>query len=140
MGYVIGKLWFLIDWCTLCEGGKANYRSFRIIFSLVCSILFTHSFISGRNKQVEPGEIIEITKYGVKTVDIVERPEDRKQSFCIFEYVYFARSDSIFEGQMVYSVRLQCGRQLARESLVSADVVSSGEQFCFSRSSLFYQS
>lgn len=76
--------------------------------------------------QVEPGEIIQITKYGVKTVDIVERPEDRKQSFCIFEYVYFARSDSIFEGQMVYSVRLQCGRQLARESLVSADVVSSG--------------
>lgn len=77
--------------------------------------------------QVEPGEIVEITKNGVRTVDIVERPEDRKQSFCIFEYVYFARSDSIFEGQMVYSVRLQCGRQLARESLVDADVVSSGK-------------
>lgn len=76
-------------------------------------------------KQVEPGEIIEITKHGVRTIDIVERPEDRKLSFCIFEYVYFARSDSIFEGQMVYSVRLQCGRQLAREALVSADVVSS---------------
>lgn len=39
--------------------------------------------------------------------------------------MYFARSDSIFEGQMVYSVRLQCGRQLAREALVNADVVSS---------------
>lgn len=60
-------------------------------------------------------------------MDIVERPHDRTQSFCIFEYVYFARSDSIFEGQMVYSVRLQCGRQLARESLVDADVVSSGK-------------
>lgn len=140
MGYVIGKLWFLIDWCTLCEGGKANFQSFRIIFSLPCSIWFTHSLICGRNKQVEPGEIIEITKYGVKTVDIVERPEDRKQSFCIFEYVYFARSDSIFEGQMVYSVRLQCGRQLARESLVSADVVSSGEPFFSLSFSLEYSS
>lgn len=58
-------------------------------------------------------------------MDIIERPEDRKLSFCIFEYVYFARSDSIFEGQMVYSVRMQCGRQLAREALVSADLVSS---------------
>lgn len=76
-------------------------------------------------REVEPGEIIEITKLGVKSIDIIERPEDRRLSFCIFEYVYFARSDSIFEGQMVYSVRMQCGRQLAREALVSADVVSS---------------
>lgn len=74
---------------------------------------------------MEPGEIIEITKNGIRTVDIVDRPDDHKQAFCIFEYVYFARSDSIFEGQMVYSVRLQCGRQLAREALVEADVVSS---------------
>lgn len=75
--------------------------------------------------QVEPGEIVEITRTGIRTVDIVERPDQRKQAFCIFEYVYFARSDSIFEGQMVYSVRLQCGRQLAREAFVDADVVSS---------------
>jgi amidophosphoribosyltransferase len=45
--------------------------------------------------------------------------------FCIFEYVYFARSDSLFEGQMVYSVRLQCGRQLAKEAFIDADIVSS---------------
>lgn len=68
---------------------------------------------------------MEITRDGIKTVDIVERPNNDKQAFCIFEYVYFARSDSIFEGQMVYSVRLQCGRQLAREALVDADVVGS---------------
>lgn len=46
-------------------------------------------------------------------------------AFCIFEYVYFARGDSIFEGQMVYSVRIECGRQLAREAPVTADIVSS---------------
>lgn len=76
-------------------------------------------------REVEPGEIVEMTRNGIRTVDIVERPEFTKQAFCIFEYVYFARSDSIFEGQMVYSVRLQCGRQLAREALVDADIVSS---------------
>lgn len=75
--------------------------------------------------QVEPGEIVEITREGIKTVDIVERPDGHKQAFCIFEYVYFARPDSIFEGQMVYTVRLQCGSELAREALVDADVVSS---------------
>ncbi|RZF48423.1 hypothetical protein LSTR_LSTR011376 [Laodelphax striatellus] len=74
---------------------------------------------------VYPGEIVEISKTGIKTITIVERPHDDPQAFCIFEYVYFARSDSIFEGQMVYSARLQCGRQLARETLVDADIVSS---------------
>ncbi|KAL5277436.1 PPAT family protein [Megaselia abdita] len=76
-------------------------------------------------REVEPGEIVEMTRNGIRTVDIVNRPDQKKMSFCIFEYVYFARSDSLFEGQMVYSVRLQCGRQLARESPVTADIVSS---------------
>ncbi|XP_039288395.1 amidophosphoribosyltransferase [Nilaparvata lugens] len=76
-------------------------------------------------REVYPGEIVEISKTGIKTITIVERPHDDPQAFCIFEYVYFARSDSIFEGQMVYSARLQCGRQLARETLVEADIVSS---------------
>ncbi|XP_019552328.2 amidophosphoribosyltransferase [Aedes albopictus] len=76
-------------------------------------------------REVQPGEIVELTREGIKTIDIVECPENRRHAFCIFEYVYFARSDSIFEGQMVYSVRLQCGRQLAREAYVDADIVSS---------------
>jgi len=75
---------------------------------------------------VLPGEIVELTKDGIRSIDIVERPDKvDKQAFCIFEYVYFARSDSIFEGQMVYSVRMECGKQLAREAFVDADIVSS---------------
>jgi amidophosphoribosyltransferase len=66
-----------------------------------------------------------MTRHGIRTIDIVERPEDKIQAFCIFEYVYFARADSIFEGQMVYAVRMQCGRQLAIEHPVEADIVSS---------------
>lgn len=76
-------------------------------------------------REVQPGEIIEITQNGVRTIDIVEPPENKRVAFCIFEYVYFARSDSMFEGQMVYSVRLQCGRELSREAFVDADIVSS---------------
>ncbi|KAI9587262.1 amidophosphoribosyltransferase [Glossina fuscipes] len=76
-------------------------------------------------RELEPGEIVEFTRNGFRTVDIVERPDYKRMAFCIFEYVYFARADSIFEGQMVYSARLQCGRQLARESPLDADIVSS---------------
>jgi amidophosphoribosyltransferase len=49
-------------------------------------------------REVHPGEIVEMTKDGIKTIGIVERPNAKPQAFCIFEYVYFARSDSIFEG------------------------------------------
>lgn len=76
-------------------------------------------------REVYPGEIIEMTRHGIRTIDIVLRPESKMQAFCIFEYVYFARADSIFEGQMVYAVRMQCGRQLAIEHPVEADIVSS---------------
>lgn len=76
-------------------------------------------------REVEPGEIVELTRNGFRTVDIVERDDYKRMSFCIFEYVYFARSDSIFEGQMVYSVRMECGKELARESPIEADIVSS---------------
>ncbi|KAJ8918035.1 hypothetical protein NQ315_011491 [Exocentrus adspersus] len=75
-------------------------------------------------REVFPGEIIEMTRHGIRTIDIVSRPENKLQAFCIFEYVYFARADSIFEGQMVYAVRMQCGRQLAIEQPVEADIVS----------------
>uniref|UniRef100_A0A8D8M1M9 Amidophosphoribosyltransferase n=1 Tax=Cacopsylla melanoneura TaxID=428564 RepID=A0A8D8M1M9_9HEMI len=76
-------------------------------------------------REVYPGEILEVSRSGIKTISIVKRPDDKPPAFCIFEYVYFARSDSIFEGQMVYSVRLQCGRMLAKESYIEADIVSS---------------
>lgn len=77
------------------------------------------------DREVQPGEIVEITQAGIRTIDIVEPPESKRVAFCIFEYVYFARSDSIFEGQMVYAVRMECGRELARESYVKADIISS---------------
>lgn len=75
-------------------------------------------------REVLPGEIVELSKEGVKSHCIVERPDSKLPAFCIFEYVYFARPDSILEGQMVYEVRKRCGRQLALEAPADADLVS----------------
>lgn len=74
--------------------------------------------------EVKPGEIVEISRHGVRTLDTIPRSEGDPVAFCIFEYVYFARPDSIFEGQMVYTVRYRCGQQLAIEAPVQADLVS----------------
>nr|DBA29171.1 TPA: hypothetical protein GDO54_009424 [Pyxicephalus adspersus] len=93
-----------------------------VVSSESCSFL---SIGAEYYREVLPGEIVKISRNGVQTLDIVPRHSEKDPSaFCIFEYVYFARPDSIFEGQMVYSVRRRCGQQLAIEAPVEADLVS----------------
>ncbi|KAK0416664.1 hypothetical protein QR680_012617 [Steinernema hermaphroditum] len=70
---------------------------------------------------VKPGEIVEISRQGIRSV---VQMTPAKGAFCIFEYVYFARADSILEGQQVHSVRDLCGRILAEEAPIDADIVS----------------
>jgi amidophosphoribosyltransferase len=71
-------------------------------------------------RDVEPGEIIRINAEGLDSRLAV--PCSRRAS-CIFEYVYFARPDSVIDGQSVYQARRACGRILARENAVDADLV-----------------
>ena len=71
-------------------------------------------------RDVEPGEIVEITDVGIKSIKPFKPVQSR---FCIFEHVYFARPDSIVEGTSVYDVRKNIGHELAMESGVDADVV-----------------
>ena len=71
-------------------------------------------------RDVEPGEIVVIDDAGVRSVKPFTRAPER---FCVFEYIYFARPDSIMEGMPVYEARKRIGAALARESSVSADVV-----------------
>ena len=80
----------------------------------------------GANKvrDVSPGEIVLITENGFKTVGMVSRPNHKSAAFCIFEYVYFARADTYFQGNLVHMARCQCGRQLALEAPAEADIVS----------------
>ncbi|XP_013788014.1 amidophosphoribosyltransferase-like isoform X1 [Limulus polyphemus] len=76
------------------------------------------------HREIEPGEIVQVTKHGIRSIGTVSRPDNKPPALCIFEYVYFARPDSILEGQMVYMVRKECGRQLALEAAFKADIVS----------------
>src|SRR5208337_948505 len=71
-------------------------------------------------RDVEPGEIIIIDDQGVHSIKPFGRSRER---FCVFEYIYFARPDSVMEGQPVYAARKHIGAELARESGVAADVV-----------------
>jgi amidophosphoribosyltransferase len=71
-------------------------------------------------RDVEPGEMLVIDADGVASLSpFVQRP----RRFCIFEYIYFSRPDSLVEGDSVYGVRKRIGAELARESHVDADVV-----------------
>jgi amidophosphoribosyltransferase len=71
-------------------------------------------------RDVEPGELVIISDEGVQSLKPFAKTGRR---FCIFEYIYFARPDSIVEGASVYETRKRIGAELARESHVGADVV-----------------
>ncbi|ESO93818.1 hypothetical protein LOTGIDRAFT_228583 [Lottia gigantea] len=92
-----------------------------VVSSESCSF---HAIGAKYYRDILPGEIIEISKKGIKSCGIVSRPNGKLPAFCIFEYVYFARADTVFESQMVYTARQRCGEQLAIEAPVEADIVS----------------
>jgi amidophosphoribosyltransferase len=88
-----------------------------ILTSETCALdIIGASFV----RDVEPGELIVADKEGIKSYFPFARQQER---FCIFEYIYFARPDSIVEGRNVYEVRKRIGGELARESPVDADMV-----------------
>ncbi|MFO7666588.1 MAG: amidophosphoribosyltransferase [Desulfobacterales bacterium] len=71
-------------------------------------------------RELEPGEIVIISKDGVKSI---KAETASRRAFCIFEFIYFARPDSTIFGQNVYKIRKAHGRRLAKEAPVKADLV-----------------
>ncbi len=71
-------------------------------------------------RDIENGEIVVISESGIESLHPFP---NRPMRPCIFEYIYFARPDSIVHGQSVYDVRKAMGSELARETHVDADVV-----------------
>lgn len=69
---------------------------------------------------VKPGEIVKVGKDGIDRHQVVESP---RHAFCIFEYIYFARPDSILQGVTVYEARYRLGRNLAKEHPSDVDMV-----------------
>ncbi len=72
-------------------------------------------------RDVKPGEMITLTKAGELLSSFPFAPQPHKM--CIFEYVYFSRPDSHFEGKDIYQLRKEMGRQLAREQHADVDVI-----------------
>ena len=70
-------------------------------------------------RDVNPGEMIVINKNGLKSIKLA-KPNPKHD---IFEYVYFARPDSILNGKLIYQVRKNFGQALARECLLAVDAI-----------------
>ncbi len=73
-------------------------------------------------RDVEPGEAVLINESGIKTIYKREN-EPQKSAGCVFEHIYFARPDSVIDGNLVYSSRMAMGSELAKEHPIEADVV-----------------
>ena len=89
-----------------------------VVASETCAI----DSIGGTDERdVKPGEVVVIDAEGEHSYFL---PKEKKTASCIFEYVYFARPDSIIDGCSVYESRKEAGRILAKYCPVEADIVS----------------
>ncbi len=101
----------------LCIGKKDNAY---ILTSETCALATIGAeFI----RDVEPGEVVTITRDGLHSDRSMCFANPEKQARCVFEYIYFARPDTVFDGVSVYHSRILAGRCLAKDSPVDADLV-----------------
>jgi len=100
----------------LCIGKRGNMY---ILASESCALSAVGAdFV----RDVEPGEIVSFTKHGIAS-DRSMAIDAGKQARCIFEYIYFARTDSTLDGVNVYHSRIIAGKALAKSYPVDADLV-----------------
>jgi amidophosphoribosyltransferase len=99
-------------WRPLCLG---KLRDAHVIASETCALdLIDAEYV----RDIDPGEIVIIDEKGLKSLKPF--PAGRR-SYCIFEFIYFARPDSNIFGRNVYAVRKKLGKRLAEEFPVTAD-------------------
>ncbi|MDO5135645.1 MAG: amidophosphoribosyltransferase [Eubacteriales bacterium] len=101
----------------LCLGRRGNAY---VLASESCALTSVGAeFI----RDIEPGEMVTITKNGVKSDRSLAIARE-KQAHCVFEYIYFARLDSTLDGVKVYDARIRGGKSLAKSYPVEADLVT----------------
>ncbi|MDD5901407.1 MAG: amidophosphoribosyltransferase [Lachnospiraceae bacterium] len=100
----------------LCYGKTAD--GMYVVASESCAIKAVGAEVI---RDVEPGEILVFSKNGV--VSRKEHCGRKEKRLCIFEYIYFARPDSVIDGVSVHAARVQAGRILAQTHPVEADIV-----------------
>jgi len=71
-------------------------------------------------RDVAPGEMVVIDEQGLRSVRFAQKS---REAMCVFEYIYFARADSVIDGRTVHEVRKEIGRRLAQKIRIKADVV-----------------
>lgn len=101
----------------LCIGKRDHTY---ILASETCAL---HTIGAEFVRDVEPGEIVSISPKNGIVSDRSHCIPKEKEARCIFEYIYFARPDSHFDGISVYGSRIQAGKYLAMDSPVEADLV-----------------
>jgi amidophosphoribosyltransferase len=92
----------------LCTGHSTDGSMFA--FSSETVSLDINGFI--RDFELNPGELVTVSKEGFRRRQLIENP---RKAFCAFEYAYFARPDSRFDGKYVYEIREEFGRNLVHE-------------------------
>ncbi len=101
----------------LCIGKRDNSY---IIASETCAL---DTIGAELVRDVYPGEVVTVTEDGELHSDMKNAIPEDQQGRCIFEYIYFARTDTRFDGVSVYEARVKAGRFLAMDSPVEADLV-----------------
>jgi len=92
----------------LCAGHDPGGKTFA--FSSETVSFDMNSLV--RDFELEPGELVTVTEDGFKRNQLIKNP---RKAFCAFEYAYFARPDSRFDGKYVYEIREDFGRNLVKE-------------------------
>ena len=99
----------------LCLGRRGNAY---VLASESCALTSVGAeFI----RDVEPGEMVTISRNGVESN---KELSTEKHAHCVFEYIYFARLDSVLDGVGIYDARIRGGRSLAKSYPVEADLVT----------------
>ena len=98
----------------LCIGKRGNAY---ILASESCALdIIGAEFI----RDIEPGEMLIIDENGIESI---KYDNNNKRSYSSFEYIYFARPDSVIDGLSVYNARHACGRYLYEQDPIEADLV-----------------
>jgi len=73
-------------------------------------------------RELEPGEVVVITDDGIHS-EVYQGEKQRERALCVFEWIYFARPDSMMDDRLMHTVREEMGAELARQYPVDADLV-----------------
>ena len=73
-------------------------------------------------RELDPGEVVVVTDGGIR-FEAYRGEKQRGRALCVFEWIYFARPDSMMDGRLMHTVREEMGAQLAREHPIDADLV-----------------